>query len=369
MVRRAGGAPRRTRRYGVPIVRTGAVFSVILVRMSLAPPEGLHDLIAAANRPLTDPEIHHQIGQSPARFELYHFALSLCSQKVRSCLIEKGAPFIAHDINLQLPHLANYDPAYVRLRMRGWNRDQPLVGDYSGRSSTASEGFDPAVVPTLVDLEAGEVCVDSLKICRYIDHTLAGPRSLIPDDRAEAVESELAIVDAMPQVAILYGAHPDGDFRPDRLKKNMPGVHDRKIDKIRSARSGVSDDPSLLEAYDAKIRKEESARSFVSTPDKMREAVTEILDGVAALDGRLVTDYACGAELTMADLFWAVALFRLQWLGMAFAWEGGHPLNARPRPRVAAYAQRLFERPQFRQAVIDWPRTPRTEFVEAFYTD
>ncbi len=77
----------------------------------------LEDLVAAANVPLTDTEMNRTIGTGTPRFELYHFALSICSQKVRACLAEKNAGFVAHDLNLQMPLLGNYDPGYVRLRL------------------------------------------------------------------------------------------------------------------------------------------------------------------------------------------------------------------------------------------------------------
>ena len=77
----------------------------------------VRDLVDAANAPLSDPEMNIVIGDDQPRFELYHFALSLCSQKVRLCLMEKGASFAAHDINLQMPDLGNYDPNYVKLRL------------------------------------------------------------------------------------------------------------------------------------------------------------------------------------------------------------------------------------------------------------
>jgi len=325
----------------------------------------LTDVVAAFNATLTDPELNRTIGDDP-RFELYHFALSLCSQKVRLCLVETGSGFVAHDINLSLPHLANYDPAYVRLRLRGAG-GRRLVDGYTGRSSTATEGFDPAVVPTLVDLVEDRVVVDSLRICQYIDAATGG--RLVAAGVEDAVAAELAIVDETPHVALLYGAHPEGDFRPERLQRGMPGVHDRKIAKIEQARDLVADEPELVAALEAKIRKERAARDFVATPDAMRQATEETLGAVAALDERLSDGrrFVCGEDFTLADAFWSVSLFRLAWLGMAFAWDGAHPLNATPRASVASYAERMFDRPTFREAVIDWPRTPRSEHVEAYY--
>lgn len=324
----------------------------------------LEQFVAAANAPLTDPALNRTIGNVDARFELYHFALSLCSQKVRVCLAEKGASYIAHDINLQLPQLGNYDLAYVRLRMSA-NADVRFATEYTGRSSVASEGFDPAVVPTLVDHSSREVVVDSLAICQHIDETFQGATRLVPPNARNAVLKELEIVDETPHVAVFYGAHPEIDFRPERIRRGMPGVHDRKIAKIRTARELAADDPDLLAAFDAKIAKEEAGKTHVLSPQRMRESTSEIVGIVQDLDQRLSDgrEWICGDVFSLADIFWAVSLFRLKWLGMEFAWSGGHTLNRMARPSVAAYAPRLFKRPAFRTAAIDWPGMPQSEFI------
>lgn len=327
-------------------------------------------VIAAANAPLDQRAMNRQVGPGEPRFELYHFALSLCSQKVRVCLDEKAASYVAHDINLQMPLLGNYDPDYVRLRLMG-APDRPLATSYTGRSSVVTEGFDPAVVPTLADLQEQRVIVDSVTICRHIDRVIQTRPSLVPEESASAVTSEIEIVDSTPHVALLYGAHPDGDFRPRRLRENMPGVHDRKIEKIREARSRVKDDPQLVAAFDAKISKEEAARDFVATPQSMRQAVSETAAIVAALENRLDPHkpWICGDFFTLADLFWAVSLFRLEWLGASFCWTGDHPLNATRLPLVEAYTARLFERPSVQSAVIHWPGVPRSEYVSHYYDE
>lgn len=321
----------------------------------------------AANATLTDPERNITVGEGAPRFELYHFALSLCSQKVRLTLAEKGASYVAHDINLSMPHLANYEPTYVRLRMLG-AEGRALVSGYTGRSSTDTEGFDPAVVPTLVDREASRVVIDSRRICAYLDAAVDGP-ALRPPELAETIDAELAIVDRTPHVALFYGALPDTDVRPARLQKGMGGVHDRKIAKIEKARAKAADDAALLAAYDAKIAKESAARTFVGTPEAMRDALSETLAIVADLDERLADGrpYVAGDVYTLADVVWSISLFRLAWLGMAFCWEGGHDYNATPRPHVAAYTARVFDRATFREAAVDWPLAPHSEHVSAYY--
>ncbi len=329
---------------------------------------GLAERVAAANAPLTDPDRNRSIGSGAQRFELYHFALSVCSHKVRTVLAEKNAPWISHDIGILPPLMENYHPDYVRLRMQGGG-GRELVGGYTGRSSTTTEGFDPCVVPTLIDHETGQVIVDSRAICEHIDRIWEGGSELIPARLHREIDTEIAIVDGTPHVAVLYGAHPDGDFRPKMLQANMPGAHDFKIMKLMEGRSLSVGHPRLIAAYDAKIRKEAAARHFVASPDMMRQATTEILSIVEALESRLQDnrDWICGDAYTMADIQWAVSLFRLKWLGMGFAWQGGHKLNDIERPHVAAYALRLFDRPSFREAVIHWPGNPPSEFVAEYY--
>lgn len=318
-----------------------------------------------ANAPLTDPDKNRTLGNGTPRFELYHFALSVCSQKVRTCLAEKNASYIAHDINIQP---GNYHPDYIRLRLSG-ETDRNMARDYTGRSSMESEGFDPAVVPTLLDLEQALVLVDSVRICAHVDKVCNGGTELFPAALRQTITSEIAIVDATPHVAILYGAHPDGDFRPEKIRSVMPGIHDRKIAKLRHALDQAGDDPDIRAAIDAKISKERAGKDFVANPEAMRASVREIIEIVAALDTRLADrrKWVCGDAFTMADVQWAVSLFRLKWIGMAFCWQGGHALNALPRQRVHAYSSRLFDRPSFRVSVIDWPGVPPSEYVLDHY--
>ncbi len=327
-------------------------------------------LVAAANAPLTDQKMNLTVGNGEPRFELYHFAFSLCSQKVRACLAEKAACYVAHDINLEMPLLGNYDPSYVRLRMAA-NPGNALATGYTGRSSVETEGFDPAVVPTIVDHVEGRVIVDSAAICRHIDRVTPAADTLVPHHLESCIAGEIAIVDGTPHVAALYGAHPDGDFRPARLRQGMRGVHDRKIKKLLKARDMSEGDAGLIAAFDAKIAKEKAGREFVRSPERMREAIREIVNIVAALDLRLSDgrSWICGSRFTLADVIWAVSLFRMKWLGMSFVWAGGSMLNEIRRPAVARYGRRLFDRPAFRSAAIHWPGVPRSEFVEDHYAE
>ncbi len=180
-------------------------------------------LVDAANSRYTDPErnrvINERAGETP-RFELYHFFLSLCSHKVRTVLNEKEAAYISHDIDILPPNMQNYFPEYVRLRVKGGEElTGSMVNGYTGRSATETEGFDPLVVPTLVDHVDNRIIVNSKRMCLHIDSAVDTGTDLVPDDIRDAVIAQMDIVDRTPHVAVLYGVHPDGDRRPPYIQE------------------------------------------------------------------------------------------------------------------------------------------------------
>ena len=325
----------------------------------------LSEMVEAANAAAPAPEMNIAVGAAAPRYELYHFALSLCSQKVRATLAEAGVSYVAHDVNADP---GNYHPDYIRLRLMGVEGRGFATG-YTGRTAVGTEGVDPLVVPTLVDLSQERVVIDSRVICNHIAQYSAP--HLVPAALEAAISHELDIIDGTPHVAMLYGAHPEHDFRPERIRKIMPGMHDRRIEKLTRLMSETADDAAVAAAFAAKIEKENAGRGFVHTPEAMRAAVGEMVDIVAALDARLGDGrgWICGDQFTLADVLWAVSLFRMKWIGMAWLWAGDHPLNATAHPRVAAYAAQLFERPAFGESVIYWPGVPRSEFVAEYYDD
>jgi 2,5-dichlorohydroquinone reductive dechlorinase len=331
-------------------------------------------LVRDVNRRYTDPERNSVIGGSPdeaPRFELYHFHLSLCSYKLRTVLDEKRAAYVSHDIDIFPPDIQNYYPEYVRLRLKGGAMEGLLgrfVSDYTGRSSTESEGFDPCVVPTLVDHENGRVLVNSKRMCMYLEAEVEGGTQLVPPDLAADVVRQVDIVDRTPHVAVLYGAHPGNDPRPAFVRRDMPGVHDLKIGKLRDNMALAGADPLVIAAYESKIAKEAAAKRFVRTEQDMRGALEEFRDIVAQLDRDLAATgqtWLFGSRFTLADVFWAVSLFRMSWLGLGYLFHGTAVGQA--RPRVAAYHRALMARPSFRRAVIDWPRHPPSEHLPEYY--
>lgn len=290
------------------------------------------------------------------RFELYHSAPSLCSHKVRSVLAEKGLTYVSHDMTIMpagnyIP--TNYRPEYVRLRLQG-APNAKLVDGYTGESSVANQGFDPCVVPTLVDHEAARVVVDSRVICEYIDRETSPSQKLVPENLRAAINAQEALIDEAPHVAALYGAHPDNDFRPAGLRKNIAGVHARKVRVLKRMIELVGpNEPDVISAYEAKIKKETAAGAFVIDDAGMRKTHAAMADHVQALEAQLGKHdgaWVCGNEYTLADIMWTASMWRLQWLGFGDLWTSDPT-----KQRLREYLERAFHRPSFRSAVVKWP--------------
>jgi glutathione S-transferase len=336
-------------------------------------------LVAAVNAELTDPMRNHLIEGSAGesgRFELYHAGLSVCSQKVRAVLAEKGASYSSHELSIlnskgiysdELTPAENYSPNYVRLRLIGGKQaGLGLARGYTGTSSVETNGFDACVVPTLVDLHKGRVIVDSKRICEYLDQEISGPIQLLPNEPSlrKAVMEQVSIVDTTPQPALLYGFHPDDDQRPDFIKHAMSDVYDLKIEALKGLIAANSDDAELVAAYQGKISKEQGGRGFARDDESQRAVralAQEIINGLDEQLAAHANPWVCGSTFTMADVTWAINLYRMQWLGVGSLWKD--------LPRVQAYATALYKRPSVWKAVIKFPspmpESPHTMDIEA----
>ena len=123
--------------------------------------------------------------------KLYEFGNSVCCQKVRIVLTEKGLDWESREVNLF--RAEQYDPDYLKLNPAG-------------------------VVPTLVDNEA--VLIESSLICEYLNEAYPTP-PLMPDCPVERAEARLwpKLVDEGVHAGI--GALSFAAFFRDRMK-NMP---------------------------------------------------------------------------------------------------------------------------------------------------
>ena len=286
-----------------------------------------------------------------ARFELFHAAASICSQKVRAVLAHHGLPYVGHELNIFLGQ--TYLPGYVRLRMRGCDSyGGALVARHSGSTATAAGGCDGAVVPTLVDWRDGSVIVDSRLICLHLDAQAPAERRLNPPDLADAVAQELEVVDHLPNYQMLMG-RPVADGEAAVTRDGVGGALSRKkvawCDQHMAAHAG---DASLVAAYTAKRAKELSAADALFSAEAMSAAYARVETALRALEDRLARRrgrWLHRDDPDMSDLFWGVELLRMRNVGVAHYWEGGR------LPQVAAYLAQTEAMPAIQAAVVAWP--------------
>lgn len=294
------------------------------------------------------------------RLELFHFVMSICSQKSRAALLEAGQEFGSNEVVIMPPVNENYIEQYVALRMASEAAvTQPLVGGYSGATDVSGEGFDPLVVPTLVDHTAGTIITDSRDIALHADRLSGG--QLIPEAIRTQVMAQVNIVDGLPHAGLFYGANPDGDHRPPPIQAGMKDAHLKKIEQVERRKSQLPTDSPLHAAYEHKLKKEHAGRAFISESNNMRaiikmtdKQVKELEQDLATADG----EWVVGSQFTLADIFWGISLFRLLYLGYNWMWQD--------LPHVTAYAERCFVRPSIANGAIQWPGHPPGAAMERF---
>lgn len=266
--------------------------------------------------PLTDEPCEHAPQEG---VHLYHFPLSLCSQKVRQVLDEKGVSWRSHVIQLKL--YEQYEPAYVRINPR-------------------------CVVPTLVC--DGRVTTDSENILRHVDARFPGSL-LVPEDAGERerMEAFLHDGDAMFIEALTYGDIP-GVRKPLGLRLYARGNHEAKAKVLADLVERSAGDAFLEAAYAAKLAAVEATLSTMGSEKTMAEVIALTWQQLDRLEESLgADDWLCGAAFTLADIEWGAILNRLALIGLDEGGWGG-------RTKLAGYAARLSARPSFKTAVADW---------------
>ncbi|WP_374944600.1 glutathione S-transferase family protein [Sphingomonas sp.] len=305
---------------------------------------------AAAREALKTGETQGVATREQPRFELFHAATSICSQKVRTVLAHHGLAYVEHTLDMFTGQ--TYLPGYVRLRMLGCERfGGALVSHHSGSTSASAGGCDGAVVPTLIDWQAGDVVVDSKRICLYLDDQVAPEDRLRPDTLATAIDAELQIVDELPNYQMLMGRTVKGSESAASSKDVGGAFSQRKVAWCDRYLQEHSDDPALVAAYTAKRAKELSAAQALFSPEAMSAAYANAEIALVALEGRLSaagTAWLFGDRETMADLFWGIELLRMENVGAAHFWEGR-------LPHVARFLAAARGIPAIRTAILEWP--------------
>lgn len=233
--------------------------------------------------------------------ELYHNSISVCAQKVRVTLAEKGLAWTGHHLDLvKGEHLT---PQYLRINPK-------------------------AVVPTLV--HDGKVIIESTVIDEYLDDAFPAP-PLKPTDAfgryrmrlwSKLCDEGVHMACGSISFAAIFARQLANGHSPEALEKRL----ERMPDPARRERQRQI----IQHGFDAPF-----VRDHVRLYDK---ALAEM---EAALADR---PWLAGAAFSLADISLIPYVERVDRLGLAGLW---HP----QRPRVADWFRRMKERPSFKSAI------------------
>jgi len=234
---------------------------------------------------------------------LYEFGNSVCCQKVRQVLCEKGLSWEARQVDLF--HHQQYDPAYLKLNPKG-------------------------VVPTLVHGDTR--VIESTLICEYLDETFPEPR-LVPGTAAERARMRLwskAVDEGLHEgvTEISFSAM----FR-ERLKDAPESQRQIRFRNIGDPRRR----DRFVSTYELGVES-----PFVLWAIAAYERAFKTMDGELAEGG----EWLVGNAFSLADVNLVPYLARLEYLTLLDVW-------IEDRPQVRAWWERVKSRASFKAAIAD----------------
>lgn len=235
--------------------------------------------------------------------ELYHGITSVCAQKARLTLAEKGLQWRSHLMALNGDQL---DPAYLKLNPNG-------------------------VVPTLV--HDGNVIVESTVIMHYLDDMFAEPALMprAPLDRTRAHLFKKLMDEYIHPACIVY-TFATANRAP--LASLSQEQRDTQLAKM----------PLQCQAEYKRAGVEEGIVS-----PKGKEATKnfgKLLQWIEASASR--APWLAGADFSLADIAAIPYMVRLEMLKLSRMWED--------KPGVAQWWQRVKSRSSYKTAITDWLR-------------
>jgi glutathione S-transferase len=226
--------------------------------------------------------------------------MSVCAQKVRIALAEKGQEYESRHMNLRAGE--TLQPDYMKLNPMG-------------------------VVPTLVD--DGKVIIESTMICEYLDDRFPAP-PLRPADAFDKARMRLWTKQLDDSVHASTGAISVCiAFRHQHLKRDPKDVADY-LAKIPQ--------PDRRDRVRMGIEKGMDAPQFAPAIQRFAKLLKDI---EAALE---TSPWLAGPAYSLADTGYTPYVWRLEHLGLDFLFG----------PRTRAWADRLKARPSFAQAMEKW---------------
>lgn len=295
----------------------------MLLKPVYADDQGLVD------KPLTD--VRSQWAPKKG-IHLYHFPLSLDSQKVRQGLEELALDWESHVI--LLPAQQQFSPGYARINSR-------------------------CVVPTLVI--DGRVTTDTVNILSNLSGRfgLAANSFQTSENEKEYVNYWVDKAASLFIEALTYG-YVEGIKKPFPLGNvaSDGSYHQNKIDLLSRLIEEYRNDETLRLAYEKKRAVIEATKEAIVTTSQLSAIVESTKVEFGKLERQLASGpFSTGGWLasdafSLADIQWGVVLYRLRWLGLQpILWEGDS--------RVTEYAEKLFARKSLQRAVVEWSKVGR----------
>jgi glutathione S-transferase len=252
---------------------------------------------------------------------LFHYGGAPCAQRVRLVLAEKGirrgqsVPWRSD----RPEHLEAPSGTYIG-RAVSLPRQQNLTPEYAAIHPNL-------VVPALV--ADGVVHIESVDIMALVDEELPGP-SLTPTGE-EGVRCRALVRQAAElQTAV---RHVTYRFSLGGIAK----LGARKLEELE--RIDSPDSPERLADFYRRFSRNEI------TDQEYQDHVADLEKGFADVDAQLAAGgpWLCGAQFSMADIIWAVKVFRIE--------EAGYPIGKR-FPHLWRWFEGVRARPTFEEAIL-----------------
>lgn len=238
--------------------------------------------------------------------ELYHYNDSVCAQKVRVCLAEKGLDWVPHHVDLM--KLENLAPDYLQLNPKG-------------------------VVPTLV--HDGRVVCESTDIIEYLDEHF--PRPPLRPGEPAALERVRALIQLQDDTALIaVGLQTMQRY----IKRHMERLSEEEL-----AAYAANHPMPERGAIHAHVGRGEDVPQAA-----LDQAAADLENAVATLEAALEEGpWLAGEQYTLAEVTWTPFVHRMTILDMAGFWEDGL------RPRTEAWWERIKARPSYAEAMLKFP--------------
>ena len=235
--------------------------------------------------------------------ELYHGTTSVCAQKARLTLAEKGLEWESHLMALNGDQL---DPAYLKLNPNG-------------------------VVPTLV--HDGNVVVESTVIMHYLDDTFPAPPLMPrhPLDRTRAHLFKKLMDEYIHPACIVFTFATTNRAPLASLSKEQ---RDAQLAKAPLQRQSEYKRAAVEEGLGSPMGKE-ATKSF----DKLLKWIQESTER---------GPWLAGPDYSLADIAATPYMVRLEMLKLSRMWD--------KKPGVAEWWERVKARPSYETAITKWLR-------------